>query len=80
MDYCKIADIVCVTLSCKDAEQSSVLLDPFEHARAFDEMGYAMLTVMRAQGFPTVVGILQDLETIASSKQAAVKHLIWKKK
>jgi len=72
LDYCKIADIVCVVLSCKDADQSSVLLDPFAHARAFDDMGYAMLTVMRAQGFPTVVGIVQDLETINASKQAAV--------
>lgn len=75
LDYCKIADIVCVTLSCKDVEQSSVSLDPFEHARAFDEMGYAMLTVMRAQGFPTVVGVIQDLEAIAANKQATVKKI-----
>lgn len=72
MDYCKIADIVGIVLSCKNVEQSSVLLDPFEHARAYDELGYAMLTCMRTQGLPTVVGILQDLELIQTGKQAAV--------
>ena len=72
MDCCKVADIVCIVLSCKDVEQATVLLDPFEHAKAFDEFGYHMLTCMRAQGLPTVVGVLQDLELVNAGKQASV--------
>jgi len=75
LDYCKVADIVCVIQSCKEAEQSTLLLDPFEHAKAFDELGYQMLTCLRAQGLPTVVGVLQDLELINVNKQNQVKKI-----
>jgi len=61
-----------VVLSCKNADQSTLLLNPFENAKAFDELGYAMLTCLRAQGFPTVIGVLQDLELINTNKQAQV--------
>ena len=61
-----------MVLSCKNADQSTLLLNPFENAKAFDELGYAMLTCLRAQGFPTVIGVLQDLELINTNKQAQV--------
>ena len=54
-----------------------MLLDPFEYAKAFDELGYKMLSSLRAQGLPNVIGVLQDLELIASSKQSAVNYIIW---
>ena len=53
-----------------------MLLDPFEYAKAFDELGYKMLSSLRAQGLPNVIGVLQDLELMASSKQSAVNYII----
>jgi len=76
LDYCKAADIICAVLSCKNADQSNILLNPFENAKAFDELGYAMLTCLRAQGFPTMVGVLQDLELINTGKQSQVIYKI----
>jgi hypothetical protein len=62
-------------LSCKDADQSNILLDPFQNAKAFDELGYQMLKYMRYQGQPSIVGVLQDLESIQPNKQASIKKI-----
>lgn len=75
LDYCKVADIVVMCLSCKDADQSNILLDPFQNAKAFDELGYQMLKYMRYQGQPSIVGVLQDLDSIQPNKQASIKKI-----
>jgi pre-rRNA-processing protein TSR1 len=75
LDYCKVADVVGVVLSCKNVEQNTLVLDPFEHAKAFDEFGYQMLSCMRTQGEPACIGILQDLEVVNPAKQPTVKKI-----
>ena len=38
-------------------------------------MGYRALSLIRSQGMPAMIGVLQHLEHISSSKQAQVKKL-----
>ncbi len=48
-------------------------LDPFENAKAFDEEGYNLLSCLRAQGLPKMMGIIQDYELLAESKKNKVE-------
>jgi len=75
MDVGKVADIIVVVMSCKNTNVSGVKADPFEHAKAIDEVGYRALSLIRSQGMPSLIGVLQHLEAISSSKQAYVKKL-----
>ena len=75
MDVAKIADIVVVAFSCKNTNVSGVKADPFEHAKAIDEIGYRALSLIRSQGMPSLIGVLQHIEAISSSKQSYVKKL-----
>jgi pre-rRNA-processing protein TSR1 len=47
MDYCKVADIICPVLSCKDCNAERINLDPYNESKAFDEFGYRMLSCLR---------------------------------
>ena len=75
MDIAKIADIVVVSLSCKKTNVNGIKQDPFEHAKAIDEVGYRALSLIRSQGMPSLIGVLQHLEHISSSKHSYVKKL-----
>ncbi|EAR91270.3 carboxy-terminal domain transketolase (macronuclear) [Tetrahymena thermophila SB210] len=75
MDFCKIADIVCPVLSCKDANLEKLNLDPYNNANAFDEWGYKILSALRLQGLPSTISVLQDVNTIPQGKQKDVKKL-----
>ncbi len=75
LDVCKVADLVIGVMSCKHTNVSGLKSDPFEHAQAIDEIGYRTLFMLRSQGLPSLIGALQHLEHIASSKQSQVKKL-----
>lgn len=75
LDTCKIADLVVVCLSCKHTNVGGVKQDPFEHSKAIDEIGYRALSLLRSQGMLSLIGVLQHLEHISSSKQSQVKKL-----
>jgi pre-rRNA-processing protein TSR1 len=75
MDIAKIADIVVVSMSCKKTNVNGIKQDPFEHAKAIDELGYRALSLIRSQGMPSLIGVLQHLEFVSSSKQSYVKKL-----
>lgn len=68
MDISKIADIVVVVMSCKETNVSGVKHDPFQQSKAIDEIGYRALNLIRSQGVPSIIGVLQHLEHISSSK------------
>ena len=70
LDVAKVADIILVGMSCKKTNVSGVKADPFEHAQAIDEIGYRALSLIRSQGMPSLIGVLQHLEAISSSKQS----------
>lgn len=70
MDVCKVADLVVTVMSCKQTKVGSLKQDPFEHSKAIDQIGYRALHLVRSQGMPSLVGVLQHLEHISSSKQS----------
>ena len=59
-------------LSCKDVETKSLALNPHLYAKAFDELGYEMLEYLRAQGLPTIVNVIQDIEVHQEGKRGLV--------
>ena len=75
LDIAKVADQLLVVMSCKNTDVSGVKQDPFEHAKAIDEIGYRALNLVRSQGMPCLLGVLQHVESISSSKQSQVKKL-----
>ena len=68
LDIAKVADQLLVVMSCKNTDVSGVKQDPFEHAKAIDEIGYRALNLVRSQGMPCLLGVLQHVESISSSK------------
>ena len=75
MDVCKMADILITVMSCKNTIISGLKQDPFANAKAIDETGYRALSLVRSQGMPTLLGVLQHVECIPSNKQSYVKKL-----
>jgi len=75
MDTCKVADLLICVMSCKRTNVSGVRQDPFAHSKAIDEVGYRALGLVRSQGMPSLVGVLQHVEAVGSSKQSYVKKL-----
>ncbi len=69
LDVGKVADLILVVMSCKETNVSGVKDDPFLHANAIDELGYRALSLIRSQGMPSLIGVLQHLEFISSVKQ-----------
>ena len=61
MDLAKCADIICPVLSCKSTNTQGMNLDPHESGRAFDDVGYTILNMLRTFGVPTTVGVIQHV-------------------
>lgn len=75
MDVCKVADVLILAMSCKDAQLEKLKDDPDQFANAIDEKGYKFLDVIRAQGVPPSIGVLQHIETVPMKKRNEVKKL-----
>lgn len=50
-------------------------MDPDRFSNAIDEVGYKALGLLRSQGLPALVGVLQHLERQQSKKQPQLKKL-----
>lgn len=75
IDKAKVADILIVIMSCSNCDHQSLKKDPDSYAGAIDDRGYNTLSMLRAQGIPPVIGVLQHLEQIPHKKQATVKRM-----
>lgn len=75
LDVCKTADVVVFVMSCKNAQLDKLKDDPDIYANAIDEEGYHILSLLRVQGLPPSVGVLQHLEEIPKKKQNEVRKL-----
>lgn len=75
MDVAKVADMVICVMSCRKTNVQNVKQDPFEHGKAIDEIGYRALSLVRSQGLPSLLGVLQHIEHQSSSKHSQVKKL-----
>ena len=74
LDACKVADVLLLVFSCKNADLSRAKLDPFS-CSAYDGLAYEFLTAIRTQGMPKVVGVLQGLSDHTPNKQKDMKKL-----
>ena len=68
LDVGKVADLVLVIMSCKNANESQLKIDPDKYSGAVDEAGYRALALLRSQGMVSLIGVLQHLETITSKR------------
>mmetsp|Transcript_25123 Transcript_25123/g.28906 ORF Transcript_25123/g.28906 Transcript_25123/m.28906 type:complete len:322 (-) Transcript_25123:1543-2508(-) len=75
LDVCKVADILLFTLSCEEAKVDKVKDDPDEFANAIDETGYKILSLLRVQGIPPSIGILQHIEKVNVKKRNMIRKL-----
>ena len=58
----KIADLIIVAMSCSESDIKGVKVDPDRYSNAIDEQGYKALGLLRSQGLPALIGVLQHLE------------------
>ncbi len=68
LDFCKVADIICPILSCKNVNLDNLNLDPYNNANAFSDWGYKVLQALKVQGLPALVSVLQDVNLIPQGK------------
>lgn len=71
----KIADLILVVMSCAECDVTGVKQDPDKFANAIDETGYKALGMLRSQGLPALIGVLQHLEKITAKRQPQIKKL-----
>lgn len=71
----KMADIILVAMSCVDTDIQGLKIDPDRCSNAIDETGYKALGLLRSQGMPSLIGVLQHLETVSSKRQPQIKRL-----
>jgi len=58
LDIGKVADLVLVVMSCKNADESQLKINPEAYSGAIDEQGYKALALLRTQGMTSLIGIL----------------------
>jgi hypothetical protein len=75
LDICKVADVIIFVSSCKNVDASNWKLDPDKYSPSIDELGYKILSMIRAQGIPTHMGVIQDLDLINAKYRTDIKKL-----
>jgi pre-rRNA-processing protein TSR1 len=75
IDLAKCADIICPVLSCKSTNTQGMNLDPFIEGKAFDDIGYTILNMLRSFGVPTTVGVIQHLEVHPQKQHDKITRL-----
>jgi len=75
LDICKVVDLVIFVSSCKNTDVSNWKKEPDRYSQAIDEFGYNILSILRAQGLPQHICILQDLDLIELNHRNEIKKL-----
>ena len=75
LDAGKVADLCLMVMSASAADETLLKVDPDKYSGAIDEIGYKALGLLRSQGTPSLIGVLQHLEKISSKKQPQIKRL-----
>jgi len=75
LDICKIADSIIFVSSCKKTDYSNWKKDPDRFSNSIDKFGYEILSMLRAQGLPQHISLIQDLELIPDKHRSDVKKL-----
>lgn len=61
IDLAKCADIICPVLSCKSTNSKGISLDPYQEGKAFDEIGYSTMNILKSLGLAECIGVIQHL-------------------
>jgi hypothetical protein len=69
LDYCKVADLIVPVLSCRSTNTQGLVLDPYSSSRAFDDHGYTLMNILKNQGLPSTVSVIQHLELFQGKNQ-----------
>lgn len=75
LDICKIADLIIFVTNCKKTDYANWKKDPDRFSNSIDSFGYEILSMLRAQGLPQHISIIQDLESIPEKHRTDVKKL-----
>jgi len=75
LDICKVADLILFVSSCKKTDYSNWKKDPDRFSNSIDLFGYEILSMLRAQGLPQHISIIQDLDLIPDKHRSDVKKL-----
>jgi pre-rRNA-processing protein TSR1 len=75
LDACKVADMIVFVSSCKQTEYTKWKTDPDKYAHAIDEFGYKILSILRAQGLPQHISVMQDTDVIPQKYKSDIKKL-----
>lgn len=61
LDLCRVADVIVPVLSCRSTNTQGLALDPYGSGKAFDDNGYTLLNILKNQGIPSTVSVIQHL-------------------
>ncbi len=75
LDICKIADLIIFVSSCKKTDYANWKKDPDRFSNSIDSFGYEILSMLRAQGLPQHISLIQDLDDIPDKHRSDVKKL-----
>lgn len=75
LDTCKAADFIIFVSSCQNTDYSKWKTDPDKYSHTIDEFGYEILSMLRVQGLPRHIGLLQHLEVIPTKNKTDIKKL-----
>ena len=75
LDAGKVADLCMMVMSASGADETLLKVDPEHNSGAIDALGYKALGLLRSQGTPSLIGVLQHVEKISSKKQSQIKRL-----
>lgn len=75
LDWCKVLDLLIVTVSCVGVDCSVIKTDP-DTCQVIDELGYSFITAMKTQGMPNTLCFVQDTSEIPDqTKLKSLKRL-----
>jgi pre-rRNA-processing protein TSR1 len=75
LDICKVADMILFVSSCKSTEFTKWKSDPDKFSHSIDEFGYKILSMLRAQGLPQHMCLMQDAHSIPDKHRSDIKKL-----
>ena len=75
LDACKIADIIMFVSSCKKCQADKWQLDPDKYSFCIDDLGYEIISIIRAQGLTDHICCIQDLNTIVPKRRTEIVKL-----
>lgn len=75
LDSAKVADLIIFVSNCKSTDYAKWKTNPDAHSSSIDKFGYQILSMLRSQGLPQHICVLQDLHLIPDKHKTDIKKL-----